>query len=381
MRVVFLTHNYPRHAGDVAGAFLHPLALALRARGVDLQVIAPSDRGQEGADTLDGVPVRRVRYALSHDETLAYTGTMQAALRSLRGYRAFTGMVEAFRREVHQELATSPHTVVHAHWWVPAGLAVPRGARSVITCHGTDVRLLDGALPFRWIGRHVLRRAGLVTVVSGALAAVIERRTGIVIPEDQVQAMPLAPGDRPVSTGGGGLVVIGRLTDQKRVDLAIRACHALRERGSPRTLRIVGDGPARPRLEALAATLALGDLVQFTGEVAPTEVPAILATADLLLMPAQREGMGLAAAEALIQGVPVVACEDGGGLLDVVPTSGGGRIVAATAEALADGITAITSDAGAADGAWMAGRAWQHRLAADQVAARCLGWYEHVLAA
>jgi glycosyltransferase involved in cell wall biosynthesis len=271
--------------------------------------------------------------------------------------------------------------VVHAHWWVPAGLAVPRGARSVITCHGTDVRLLDGALPFRWIGRHVLRRAGLVTVVSGALAAVIERRTGIVIPEDQVQAMPLAPGDRPVSTGGGGMVVIGRLTDQKRVDLAIRACHALRKRGAPRTLRIVGDGPARARLEALAATLGLGDLVQFTGEVAPTEVPAILATADLLLMPAQREGMGLAAAEALIQGVPVVACEDGGGLLDVVPTSGGGRIVAATAEAIADGITAIASDAGAADGAWMAGRAWQHRLAADQVAARCLGWYEHVLAA
>ena len=48
MRVLFLTHNYPRHAGDVAGGFLHPLAVALRQRGVDLQVIAPSDRGQDG---------------------------------------------------------------------------------------------------------------------------------------------------------------------------------------------------------------------------------------------------------------------------------------------------------------------------------------------
>ena len=61
VRVVFLTHNYPRAAGDIAGGFLHPLAVALSRRGVDVQVIAPSDAGKGGRDVLDGIPVARVR--------------------------------------------------------------------------------------------------------------------------------------------------------------------------------------------------------------------------------------------------------------------------------------------------------------------------------
>ena len=63
MRVVFVTHNYPRHAGDVPGAFLHPLATALLARGHDVRVVAPADRGRDARQPLDGVPVRRVHYA------------------------------------------------------------------------------------------------------------------------------------------------------------------------------------------------------------------------------------------------------------------------------------------------------------------------------
>ena len=58
MRVVFLTHNYPRWAGDVSGGFLATLAGGLARRGIE------------------------VRYASARAETLAYRGTMQAALRA-----------------------------------------------------------------------------------------------------------------------------------------------------------------------------------------------------------------------------------------------------------------------------------------------------------
>src|SRR5690606_3415615 len=85
MRLLFVTHNYPRHAGDVAGSFLHPVARELVQRGVDLQVIAPSDRGDSGDPMLDEVPARRVRYAVSSRETIAYTGRMSDALRSVSG--------------------------------------------------------------------------------------------------------------------------------------------------------------------------------------------------------------------------------------------------------------------------------------------------------
>lgn len=380
MRVLFLTHNYPRHPGDVAGAFLHPLAVALRHRNVDVRVVAPSDRGEDGESVLDGVPVRRVRYAIAKHETLAYSGNMASALRSISGIRAFTGMLEAFRREVHAELRGVPDALVHAHWWIPAGAAVPSGYRHVITCHGTDIRLLDGPLPFRWIGARVLRRATMVTTVSPTLAAVIARRTGRTLPDDQVQPMPVPTVARPRSTGGGGIVVLGRLSVQKRVDLALSGYAAARQRGVSTPLAIVGDGPARSSLEALCTKLGLDTHVRFRGPVTPEQVPEVLSTADCLLMPAQAEGLGLAAAEALMQGVPVVACQDGGGVLDVVPNEGGGRIVPATAEGVADGILSVLADTGAGEAALRSGLAWHDLLSPDQVADRCLDWYKRVLA-
>ena len=79
MRVVFLTHNFPRWPGDVSGAFLATLAQALVRRGIDVRVLAPSDAGQGGRGGVRGRAGRRVRYAAARRETLAYRGTMQDA--------------------------------------------------------------------------------------------------------------------------------------------------------------------------------------------------------------------------------------------------------------------------------------------------------------
>jgi hypothetical protein len=92
VRVVFLTHNFPRWPGDLSGSFLGTLATALTARGVEVRVVAPSDEGKGGEDEVGGVPVRRVRYASARLETLAYRGTMTAALRAPGGWRALAGL-------------------------------------------------------------------------------------------------------------------------------------------------------------------------------------------------------------------------------------------------------------------------------------------------
>lgn len=381
MRVLFLTHNYPRHHGDVSGAFLHPLAQGLVAQGATLQVIAPSDRGEVGDATLDDIPVRRVRYAVAARETLAYTGTMTGALRSIGGLRAFSGLLEAFRREVRDQLHKHPETVIHAHWWVPAAMSLPKGVRHVVTCHGTDVRLLDGSLPIRLIGQRVLRRATMVTTVSRSLARTIARLTGQALPDDQVQPMPVPMIDRPLSKGGGGIVVLGRLSAQKRIDLALDAYELARQRGVSLPLTIAGDGPARRQLESRARQRGIDEQVRFVGAISPAAVSALFADADLMLMPAQREGLGLAAAEALMQGVPVIVCNDGGGVLDVVSNGAGGRVVAATASAIADAIVGLLGDPAARDDAARAGLPWHDRLSPEQVATRCLNWYQRVLAA
>jgi len=379
LRVVFLTHNYPRHAGDVAGAFLHPLALALAARGVDVRVVAPSDAGQGGDDVLDGIPVTRVRYASPSRERYAYTGAMTSAVRSPAGWIALLHLHTALRDGAREAARGAAQVIVHAHWWIPAALAAPPELPMVVTCHGTDVQLLEKSGAARWLARLPLRRARVVTTVSSALARTITTRTGVPISPDTIQPMPVPVLDRPRSVGGGGVVVLGRLTTQKRVGLAIDAWASARTAGLPWPLTIVGDGPMRAELEVHARAVAPDGGITFRGAVAPSEVPTELAHADLLLMPAEQEGLGLAAAEALMQGVPVVVCTDGGGVLDVVTHGAGGRVVAPDAAVLADAMLVIRGAAGPGDAAWHAGEQWRAQLAPEFVADRALTWYERAL--
>jgi glycosyltransferase involved in cell wall biosynthesis len=378
VRVAFLTHNYPRTPGDVSGAFLRTLAVALVRRGVDVSVIAPSDRGAGGGDTDEGVRVRRVRYASADAETIAYRGTMASALRRAGGALAVRALWRALRRAAAEELAAGAG-LVHAHWWVPSGWAVPPGAPFVLTCHGTDVALLGRSAVARVLGRRVFARARIVTAVSEVMARNIERATGRLLDPSHVQPMPLEVAAYAPGPGGGGAVVIGRLSPQKRVDLAIEAVAWLRDAGHPLQLTIVGDGATRPQLEQLVRDRRLGPLVRFTGAVPPSSIPARLREADVLLFPARSEGFGLAAAEAYLSGVPVVACTDGGGVLDIVPASGAGRRAAPDAAAIGAAIAELLADPAVRSLADAEGDRWRTRLSADAVAAACERWYREAL--
>ncbi len=379
MRVIFLTHNYPRWSGDVAGGFLHPLAQAIRAHGVALQVIAPADAGRGGAEVLDGVPIERVRYGTPTQEHLAYTGRMQEALGSPRGWLAFGRLIRAMRAATRRHAVGGDRVVVHAHWWLPAGLASPTELPLVLTCHGTDVRLLQRLPGATLLARPIFRRARVVSTVSTALADVLRQQVGREVPAAAVQPMPIQTIARPLTRGGGGWVVVGRLTNQKRIELAIAALALHRRHGGTATLTIAGGGPAHPALEVLAEAEGVADAVRFLGPQSPTEVAELLATADIFLMPAREEGFGLAAAEALIQGVPVIACEDGGGLREIV-IGAGGQIVPPTAADILAAVLALTGNSTARQAAATLGEHWRERLAVDQVAARCLAWYAEALA-
>lgn len=378
MVVVFVTHNYPRHAGDLPGAFLHPLARALRERGLDVRVVAPADQGRGGREPLDGVPVRRVRYAAPEREILAYTGRMQEAVRSPGGALALRGLIRALRRGVREESGTGDReTVVHAHWWIPSGLAVPRELPSIVTLHGSDARILERNPAARWLGRRVLRRARVVTAVSPELAAVVEQATGRRDVATHVMPMPVESRGRPWTQGGEGALVVARLTAQKRIDLAIRAVAELGARGSAVPLTIIGDGPERGALERLADSL-IPRGVRFTGSLSPPEVDRALGTADLMLFPSRGEGLGLAAIEALTAGVPVVVCHDGGGVVSAVQLQGGGIVTDPTPAALAEAAGAARSPE-YRSAARRAGEWWRAELAPARVAERFEAWYREAL--
>lgn len=378
MRVVFLTHNYPRYAGDVSGSFLATLAGGLVRRGIEVRVVAPSDEGRGGAGELDGVPVRRVRYASARRETLAYRGTMQSAVRGPGGLRALAGLWWALRRAAREELDGGAD-LVHAHWWVPAGLAVPREAPMVLTVHGTDAALVRRSRLARRLARPVFHRARVVTAVSRELAGWVQNGVGRYVDPAHVHPMPVDSRGRPWTTGGGGAIVVARLTAQKRVALAIDALAVLISCGHELPLTIVGDGPERPALSRQVERLGIEPFVRFVGAVPAAEVATYLANADVMIFPAQGEGFGLAAAEALMSGVPVVACWDGGGVLDVVPESGAGRLTLPSPDPMADTVLDLLADPDRLAVARLVGESWRARLAPDHVAELCEGWYREAV--
>ena len=101
-------------------------------------------------------------------------------------------------------------------------------------------------------------------------------------------------------------LMVAALAPYKKVDEAIEACARL-----DLELRIVGDGPERPRLESLA-----GSSVRLLGQVSDEELRELYRTAACLVQPGV-EDFGMAAAEALACGCPVVAAGSGG-VLDIV---------------------------------------------------------------
>src|SRR5262249_29167258 len=122
----------------------------------------------------------------------------------------------------------------------------------------------------------------------------------------------------------------GALMERKGQALAIAALARLPDA----TLILVGGGPDRGRLEGLARSLGLSDRVRFLGVRPHAELPALLAAADVMVLPTVSEGLANVWVESLACGTPVVT-SDVGGARDVIDRPAAGRLVARDAEAIA----------------------------------------------
>lgn len=96
-----------------------------------------------------------------------------------------------------------------------------------------------------------------------------------------------------------------RLEKIKGIQLLIKAIQKL-----PVYLIIVGDGPERASLSALASELEISETIRFLGT--RSDVPDLLNTFDLFVLPSYSESFGIVVAEALLTATPVVATRTGG---------------------------------------------------------------------
>ena len=378
MRVVFLTHNYPRWPGDFSGAALAALARALVRRGVSVRVVAPGAE-VSGTAELDGVVVHRIRVAASLGHAISDQETFAAGPGKALGWPVLTRLWRVLQPAARQAIADGVD-VVHAHRWVPAGLATPRGTPLVLTLQGADAALLKTSKLARWMARPLFRRASVVTAVSRQAGESVQNLAGRFVGAEHIHPMPIDTRGHLWTRGGGGVVLVARLDKEGRVELALQTLAILAACGHNLPLTIIGDGPNRTALQQLAQRLGVSALVRFLGPMPADQARSHLARADLMLLTTRADDTAAAALEALITGVPVVACWDGGAAVDVVPESGAGRLSLPSAEALADNVISLRADGDRLAIARLVGEAWRARLAPDHVAQLCEGWYRNALA-
>jgi glycogen(starch) synthase len=126
---------------------------------------------------------------------------------------------------------------------------------------------------------------------------------GVKVPRVAHSALPFRP---PT------LLCLGRLQKQKGFDLALTAVASINQRFPDLRLVMAGDGPERTQLEQQVSKLHLKDAVKFIGWVSPEEVPALINTATVILMPSRWEGLPSVALQASVMARPIVAARVGG---------------------------------------------------------------------
>ena len=142
-----------------------------------------------------------------------------------------------------------------------------------------------------------------------------------------------------------GIVFVGRLIEDKKVDLLLQAVHRLLGEFPGLRCTIVGDGPEREHLERLAASLSLGAHVRFTGPMDDAQTFGLMKAAKILALPSIREGFGITVIEAQASGcVPVVVRGPHTAAPDLVRDGVDGLVCDPTAASLAASLAMLLRD-------------------------------------
>jgi glycosyltransferase involved in cell wall biosynthesis len=168
------------------------------------------------------------------------------------------------------------------------------------------------------------------------------------------QRLELLPNPLPAGVGRGGaidpeprrpeLLAVARLVHQKGLDLLIRALASLRDPAcADWRLVLVGDGPERSALTALAVREGVADRVVFEGF--QTDPVRYMARASVFVLPSRFEGMPNALLEAMAAGLPVVVSDASPGPLEMVDPGVHGLVVPSeNVEALAEALGRLMAD-------------------------------------
>ena len=247
--------------------------------------------------------------------------------------------------------------LIDAHYLYPDGVAAVMlgrrfGLPVVMTARGSDVtQLPDHAGPRRMIQWAMSHADAMISVSAGLKRAMVALgadagqitvlRNGIDLDAFRPPADAARVGLRArLGVDGPTLLSVGHLIERKGHHLAIEALTLF----PGAMLLIAGEGPERPRLEALAARLGVSDRVRLLGPLPHASLPDIYGAADALVLASSREGWANVLLESMACGTPVIATDIPGND-EVVQRRDAGLIVRAnTASGIAEALHDLWSD-------------------------------------
>lgn len=367
MNIVLVSYAYPPSIGGLERQS-HLLARSLVARGHRVRVIALHRAGTPRREVLDGVEVRRVpagsggRWSRMATFLVGVTAALVALGR--------TADVIQVQQVLHPAAAVS---------LVGRSLLRPVIARNSGSGRFGGVQLMR-RLPLGRLSLGIVARLATGVALNGEMAdemreagfrKVVRIPNGVEIPPETTPASRQDARER-LGLRGPMVLFLGRLDEEKGADALLRAWASVAT--SSATLLVVGDGPARDQLRALAASLGEpAASIRFCG--ATTDPDLYLRAADVVVVPSASEGMSNVLLEAMAHARPVIA-SDVAGAREVIERPELGMLVpVGAARALAEAIDRMLSDGAAAS---RAGRAAREHVAARYRVDAMVTAYEHL---
>lgn len=324
-KILVLTSTYPRWKNDHEPSFVHELARR-QAAAFDVLVLTPHAKNSQMREVLDGVDVRRFRYAPGRFQTLVNDGGIMANLQKYRWKWLlvpffFIASVLATARIIFRDEISA----IHAHWIIPQGLVAVIAARLsgkripiLVTAHGADLYALRGRLAVA-LKRWVLRNSVFVTVVSRGMIPSLQL---LQVPKNKMSVLPMGVDvlklftpDTNTQRSQHKLLFVGRLVEKKGLHVLIDALPVILKAVPHIELEIVGFGPEEALLRARVVELGLSDNVIFCGAMTQSELPRKYRRATICVAPFVRsingdqDGLGLVSVEAIACGCPVITSD------------------------------------------------------------------------
>ena len=333
LHVVTLTPFFPSQQNEVNGCFIAEPISRLHQYAVDSTVIAVAPIYYPRNHPSSLAPAKWIRYPrIPKNFGLSSAGTFLYA---------------RLLHEMQKLHRTNPIDVIHAHGGLPCGDAARLLSRRLnipflVSVHGLDVFNtceLDGA-PAKWRRDKsiaVYQSARTVICVSKKVQQILcsgmpaHIRSAVVYngADPKLFSPSVAPASiadiPPTATPPENeILIVGNLIPSKGHELVLRAMRHLAS-VLPRC-QIFGEGPERPRLEALATELGLAQRVKFVGRQSRAAVAAAMRACSVFALPSRSEGLGCVYLEAMACGKPVIACR-GQGIDEIIQHEKNGWLI------------------------------------------------------